>query len=78
MVAATGHMYGLKSDYSSKGSAKRLPTGVANNFAALNTRIVSGSLPDEVLDAMAKATADKGRRDRRHAFFLEALGLGAP
>jgi hypothetical protein len=44
----------------------------------MNARIATGKLPAPVLDAMEHATADKGRRDTRHKFFMESLELASP
>jgi hypothetical protein len=74
-TACYDHMFGLGSDYRKRKSAKTLPASLAQTFRRMNTRIASGRIRAEVLDAMEHATADKGRRDTRHRFFMESLEL---
>jgi hypothetical protein len=76
-TACYDHMFGLGSDYSKRKPAKFLPLGVPRRFEQMNLRIVAGKVRTEVLDAMERATADKGRRDTRHRFFMESLGLAS-
>lgn len=74
-AAVYDHVFGLGSDLESKRTAKKLPSDFAERVTDINKRIVSGKLPDDVLDAMVKATADLGRRRTRHRFLMERLGL---
>ncbi len=74
-TACYDHVYGLKSDYSQKRVPTALPKDFGKRFLKVNARIVSSNLPEKVLDAMEKATADTGRRIVRHKFFMESLGL---
>jgi len=76
-TACYSHIYGFSSDYKQRKTAIDLPKTFSTRFRACDTRIVEGDLPDNVLDAMVKATSDKGRRTTRHAFFMGALGLAA-
>jgi uncharacterized protein with ParB-like and HNH nuclease domain len=74
-TACYDHMYGFGTKYHLRRLPKQLPTDFVKQFKRVNTLIVRGDLPDEVMDAMEKATTDKGRRDTRHRFFMEKLGL---
>jgi hypothetical protein len=67
--------FGLGSSLETKRTAKKLPSDFAERLTDVNKRIVSGKLPEDVLDAMSKATADLGRRRTRHRFLMERLGL---
>lgn len=67
-------MYGLKSPLE-HSKPKPLPGGVADRLRNASNRIRTKDLPEQVQDAMEKATADKARRDVRHEFILEALRL---
>ena len=68
------HMYGLGSPLT-RANAKSLPKDIRNSFATVSGKIRSRDLPDNVQDAMDKATGDKARRDQRHAFIVGSLGL---
>lgn len=73
-TAIYDHMYGLKSDlYQVK--PKPLPNGVDVALRNASQRIKTKDLPENVQDAMDKATSDKRRRDARYKFLMEALGL---
>src|ERR1700733_4085347 len=74
-TACYDHAYGLGSDYKSRRAARSLPADLSSRFKAVNSRIVKAQLPEKVMDAMDKATADIGRRTTRHKFFMEQLGL---
>ncbi|HEY0931368.1 MAG TPA: DUF262 domain-containing protein [Gemmatimonas sp.] len=76
-TACYDHVYGLGSDYRARKAARALPSALAAALRKVNERISSGKLPDSVADAMDKATADKGRRDTRHKFFMRSLGLAS-
>lgn len=76
-TACYDHIYGLASILKGKRVARKLPGELARSLIQVNKRIVAGKLPEKVLDAMGKATADKGRRQTRHRFFMETLGLAA-
>jgi hypothetical protein len=76
-VACYDHIYGLGSKYSKQQRPRSLPADIANRLHSVDDLIRSGSLPEKVQDAMDKATADKGRRDRRHKFLMEKLGLAS-
>lgn len=73
-VAIYDHMYGLKSTLK-KVKPKTLPNDLEEKLRKTSARIKTKKLPKMVQDAMDKATADKARRDRRHAFILKALDL---
>lgn len=73
-AAVYDHMYGLKSSLDPT-KPKPLPSGLENALRRASTRIKTKDLPEKVQDAMDKATADKARRDERHIFLIEALGL---
>jgi hypothetical protein len=73
-LALYHHMYGLGSPIK-KTKPKSLPSGIGNALKKLSERIKSKDLPDDVQDAMDKATADKARRDQRHRFIMKALHL---
>jgi hypothetical protein len=77
LTAVYDHMYGLSSSYDVQRQARSLPTAMADRVTRVNERILAGELPEDIQDAMDKATADKGRRETRHKFFMEALGLAA-
>jgi uncharacterized protein with ParB-like and HNH nuclease domain len=74
-TACYDHMYGFATKYHQRRLPKSLPSDFAKKFKKVNALIVHGGLPDDVMDAMEKATTDKGRRDTRHRFFMEMLGL---
>ena len=74
-TAIYDHMYGLGSKITVRKSPKALPRDLVQRFIALDKRVASGNVPEKVRDAMEKATADKGRRDTRHKFFIGSLGL---
>lgn len=76
-TACYDHMYGLKSDSKKRKAAKDLPAGILDSFKRMDARISGGTLPAAVADAMEHATADKGRRDTRHTFFMESLNLAS-
>ena len=73
--ACYDHMYGLDSDYKKKRTPKKLPSTATTRFKRMNNRIVAETLPEEIQDAMEKATANPGRRLTRHTFFMESLGF---
>ena len=73
-AAIYDHLYGLKFPLENT-KPKPLPNGLADGLRNASNRIRTKDLPDEVQDAMEKATADKARRDVRHEFILEALHL---
>ena len=73
-AAIYDHMYGLKSGLR-RAKPKTLPKNVENKLRKSSAKIKTKELPDEVQDAMDKATADKARRDTRHNYILKALGL---
>jgi len=69
------HVFGVASDYKKKKAPRPLPADFPVRFKKCADRIAAAKLPEAVADAMEKATADKGRRDKRHKFFMESLGL---
>lgn len=73
-AAVYHHMYGLASPLRRK-KPRALPRAVGAALSRASDRIRSKKLPEDVQDAMDKATADKARRDRRHKFIMGALGL---
>ncbi len=73
-AAVYHHMYGLSSPMRS-ARPKPLPKGISGNFRALSDVIRSKDLPQDVQDAMDKATGDKARRDVRHSFLMRMLRL---
>lgn len=68
------HVYGLGSPLK-RAKPKSLPAGLANRLGKLSKRIRTKDLPEKVQDAMDKATGNTARRDVRHRFIVEALGL---
>ena len=72
--AIYSHMYGLASPLK-KGPAKTLPVDVAARLKKASRRIRARDLPDNVQDAVDKATGDKARRLERHKFLMKALAL---
>lgn len=76
-TACYDHIYGLGSEYTARKAARSLPANLAASLRQVDERISAGRLPDAVADAMDKATADKGRRDTRHKFFMRSLGLAS-
>jgi uncharacterized protein DUF262 len=74
-TACYDHMYGMAVKYSKPRKARPLPTGSAGSLVAVSSKIVSGSIPEKVRDAIERATADTGRRRVRHEFFMGSLGL---
>jgi len=76
-TACYDHIYGLKSDYKKRKAAKDLPGGLLDNFKKMDAKISGGNLPVAVADAMERATADTGRRNTRHKFFMESLNLAS-
>lgn len=76
-TACYSHIYGFDSDYKKRKAPNELPKALPTKFRACDRLIADGQLSEEVLDAMSKATSDKGRRTTRHLFFMETLGLAA-
>ena len=75
-AAVYHHVYGLCSSLEDVSvTARPLPSGFARRFVEASDMIGSKRLRDQVQDAMDKATADAARRDERHQFIMEALGL---
>jgi len=54
---------------------RSLPKGMAKRVSLLNQSLSENDLDEEVADAIDRATSDKGRRDTRHEFFKQELGL---
>lgn len=73
-TACYDHIFGLKSKLR-KSTARRLPTDLGTKLSRLNSDIQDAKLPENVADAMEKATADVGRRRTRHRYFVKRLGL---
>jgi Protein of unknown function DUF262 len=73
-AAIYDHLFGLKSDLK-RLSPRGLPADLADRLHFVSNRIRTKDLPEKVQDAMERATADKARRDVRHKFIMEALGL---
>jgi hypothetical protein len=73
-AAVYNHIFGLQSKLE-QCEPNPLPPGLADRLRAASNRIRTKDLPDNVQDAMERATADKRRRDTRHGFIKEALGL---
>ncbi|MCY4548453.1 MAG: DUF262 domain-containing protein [Defluviicoccus sp.] len=70
------HMYGLRSNFKGRPSQPRsLPKSFRERFEQASQIIQLKDLSEQVQDAMDKATGDKARRDQRHQFIMEALGL---
>jgi hypothetical protein len=67
-------IYGLKSPLR-KRRPKPLPSGLEKRLAAVSTKISNKRLPDDVQDAMDKATSDPARRRTRHAYLRKELRL---
>jgi hypothetical protein len=74
-TACYDHIFGLGAQHAKKKPAKQLPSGLPARFHKCAKLIASHDLPETVLDAMEKATADKGRRDTRHKFLMKSLEL---
>ena len=68
------HMYGLASPLKRR-RPRQLPSNALARLRAASNAIREKHLPDDVQDAMDKATGDKARRDRRHKFLMGAIGL---
>ena len=73
-AAIYDHIYRLKSSLD-RTRPKTLPTGLQRALRIASARIKTKDLPENVQDAMDKATTDKARRDVRHRFIMKALGL---
>ena len=70
------HMYGLGSPLDPcHVRPHSLPGEFDQRFQDASRMIRSRNLPENVQDAMDKATGDKTRRDQRHNFIMEALNL---
>lgn len=75
-TACYDHMYKLTRPYTRPSRAKPLPSSLRRSLGQLSKDIVDKTLPDEVQDAMDRATADRARRVTRHRHFKRALRLG--
>lgn len=73
-VAIYHHMYGLRSPLRKKRPLS-LPSRIGTAFQRASNQIRSKELPDNVQDAMDKATGDKARRDERHKYLMRMLKL---
>ncbi len=73
-AAVYDHMYGIASPFK-RAKPNSLPRTIARSFGRASVRIRSKDLPENVQDAMDKATGDKARRDQRHKFLMRALNL---
>jgi hypothetical protein len=73
-VSLYDHVYGLGSRLKKRAPAK-LPKNLATAFRRVSDRIRDKRLPEDVQDAMDKATSDPERRRIRHKFLLRELGL---
>lgn len=73
-VAIYHHMYGLLSPLRKKRPIS-LPGRIGTAFRRASDQIRSKNLPDNVQDAMDKATGDRARRDERHRFLMRILKL---
>ncbi len=73
-AAIYDHMYGLKSKLEDT-RPRTLPNDLKDRLNETSEKIKKKELPDNVQDAMDRATGDKARRDIRHKFILEALNL---
>ena len=70
------HIYGLCSSLEAERPRPRsLPDNFAARFEHASQIIRLKNLPENVQDAMDKAAGDKARRDQRHEFIMEELGL---
>lgn len=56
--------------------AHKLPLGMAEHIESLGNSLKSGNVPDKVLDAMQRASADLGRRRTRFEFLHNAIKAG--
>lgn len=74
-TATYDHMFGLKTSLKRPKRIKPLPSGLASSVDRLHRSIVAGDLPENVADAMEKATANLGTRKTRNTYFRKRLGL---
>lgn len=70
------HMYGLGSPLK-KGAPQKLPSTLAQGLAKVTDKIRAKTLPTKIQDAVERSTGDRIRREIRHKYLTEELGLGA-
>ena len=66
-------LFGMKSGLNTRKKVKRLPRGVADKLDGISKKIKNDTVPKSYADAFEKATADKGRRDRRFEYVKKGL-----
>lgn len=67
--------WGLGSPFKSRRAKERLPSSVGHELADLGGRLAASDVPEDVLDAMQRASADIGRRQTRFEFVRDALSI---
>jgi hypothetical protein len=68
--------FGLRTSLSSRASAHRVAPRIGSALVRISDKIRENTVPKAFSDAFEKATADKGRRDRRFTYVMRELRLG--
>lgn len=70
------YMFDMSIGYPKRRKPRKLPSNAVKRLMTLDQTIRTKSLPEEVQDAMDRATTDATRRRVRHNFIARKLGLG--